>query len=106
MGSRRQFLKLTGALALSLALPRNARALSPYAFERPRAGARGIDWRAQNQALAPGDFPAGVPLGRGALGWGAPILSRPHPEGTLLGHVYPNDVVRVVRTVVGLGMAY
>jgi lipoprotein-anchoring transpeptidase ErfK/SrfK len=60
----------------------------------------------QRQVLPPGDFPEGVPLGRGALGWGAPILSRPHPEGTLLGHVYPNDVVRIARTVVGLGMAY
>ncbi len=48
----------------------------------------------------------GIRLGRGALGWGAPILSRPHPEGQPLGHVYPDDVVRIMREVVGLGMAY
>ncbi len=45
-------------------------------------------------------------LGRGTLGWGAPILTRPHPDGQQLGHVYPDDVVQVVREVVGLGMAY
>ena len=48
----------------------------------------------------------GIRLGRGAIGWGAPILSRPHPEGQELGHVFPDDVVRIVREVVGLGMAY
>ena len=106
MGSRRQFLQLAGALALGAVIPPFARSLSPYAFQRPHRGARGIDWKAQNQVLAPGDWPAGEPLGRGALGWGAPILSRPNPQGTLLGHVYPNDVVRLVRTVVGQGMAY
>ena len=77
-------------------------------------------WRArpkpwQRRSWRPGaayqlddDWPTGpdVRLGRGALGWGAPILSRPHPEGALLGHVWPDDVVHIAREVVGLGMAY
>jgi lipoprotein-anchoring transpeptidase ErfK/SrfK len=67
---------------------------------------RGVEPAARRQILAPGEWPAGVPLGRGALGWGAPILTRPHPEGRQLGYVYPDEVVRVVRQVVGLGMAY
>jgi lipoprotein-anchoring transpeptidase ErfK/SrfK len=100
MSSRRTFLKLASTLALGGVLPRLRWGLDPHAallLKRP--GAR----------LPPSaDWPTGpaVHLGRGALGWGAPILSRPHPEGVLLGHVWPDDVVRIVRSVVGLGMAY
>lgn len=106
MASRRSFLKLASTLALGSILPRHVLSFDPSAFTRPRRGERGYNARVQRQVLPPGEWPADVPLGRGALGWGAPILTRPHPEGTLLGHVYPNDVVRLVRTVVGLGMAY
>ena len=106
MPSRRSFLKLLSTLAVAGALPQSIGNINPGAFERPRRGSRGYNARVAKQVLPPGSWPENVPLGRGALGWGAPILSRPHPEGTLLGHVYPNDVVRIVRTVVGLGMAY
>jgi lipoprotein-anchoring transpeptidase ErfK/SrfK len=98
MPSRRSFLQLSAALALGALLP-------PHDARR-RIASRQVDARAQSQVLPPGEWPANVGLGRGALGWGAPILTRPHPEGRQLGYVYPDDVVRVVREVVGLGMAY
>jgi lipoprotein-anchoring transpeptidase ErfK/SrfK len=98
MPSRRSFLKLAGAAALGAAFSSR----SGDARRLPRSA----DPRAARQILPPGEWPANVRLGRGALGWGAPILSRPHPEGAQLGYVYPDDVVRIVRDVVGLGMAY
>ena len=65
-------------------------------------------WLAGPRRDPAADWPEGpgIRLGRGAIGWGAPILSRPHPEGKELGHVFPDDVVRIMREVVGLGMAY
>src|SRR5215210_382083 len=88
MRSRRSFLKLTGLAALGAVLPATWRTEHHYA---PNAG-----WP---------EGP-GIRLGRGALGWGAPILTRPHPEGRQLGYVWPDDVVPIMREVVGLGMAY
>jgi lipoprotein-anchoring transpeptidase ErfK/SrfK len=87
MASRRAFLKLAGAAAAGAIWPQRLRAES---LATPEAWPSGPDIR----------------LGRGALGWGAAVLSRPHPDGTLLGHVYPDDVVQIMREVVGLGMAY
>lgn len=98
MASRRSFLKLAGAAALG--------AVSARRGGSARQVSRRGHPRAAGQILPPGEWPVGVRLGRGALGWGAPILTRPHPEGTQLGYVYPDDVVRIVREVVGLGMAY
>jgi len=98
MPSRRTFLKFSAAAAFG--------ALVPPPGARRRSASRLIDSRVQRQILPPGEWPAGERLGRGALGWGAPILTRPHPEGRQLGYVYPDDVVRIVREVVGLGMAY
>jgi lipoprotein-anchoring transpeptidase ErfK/SrfK len=92
MRSRRNFLKLAGAVALGAALPLG------------RVPPRRLDRRYRLDA----GWPEGPDkrLGRGTLGWGAPILTRPHPEGQPLGHVYTDEVVRIVREVVGLGMAY
>src|SRR5258708_11783345 len=96
MRSRRSFLKLAGAAAAGALLMPKLRP-TPGSLSKPNPG----------PALAP-PWPQGpgVKLGRGTLGWGAPILSRPHPEGVNLGYVYPDDVVRVLREVVGLGMAF
>jgi lipoprotein-anchoring transpeptidase ErfK/SrfK len=96
MYSRRSFLKLAGTAAAGALLVPRLQAL-------PAQGARAI--------VSPGlsqPWPQGpdVKLGRGTLGWGAPILSRPHPEGAQLGYVYPDDVVHILREVVGLGMAF
>src|SRR5205085_461039 len=88
MRSRRTFLKMAGLAAVGAALP-------PLWLAGPRRDPA-ADWP---------EGP-GIRLGRGAIGWGAPILSRPHPEGKELGHVFPDDVVRIMREVVGLGMAY
>jgi hypothetical protein len=88
MASRRTFLKLAGAATLGAALPRVP-------------GARAV--RTMDPAWPEGKD---VRLGRGTLGWGAPILTRPHPDGQLIGHVFTDDVVPIVREVVGLGMAY
>ena len=96
MRSRRSFLKLAGAAAAgALLLPR----LSP---------SQGGLFKPRVSPVLAQPWPQGpdVKLGRGTLGWGAPILSRPHPEGVNLGYVYPDDVVRVLREVVGLGMAF
>src|SRR5258708_9058209 len=95
MRSRRSFLKLAGMAASALVLPR----LSLGQGSRLTATVSPV--------LAP-PWPHGpdIKLGRGTLGWGAPILSRPHPEGVNLGYVYPDDVVHVLREVVGLGMAF
>src|SRR5215207_9731006 len=105
MPSRRDFLKLTGVAALGAALPftgRGAAVPRGPAQRRPsRRGPRNI--------LPPGEWPENVPLGRGVLGWGAPILNRPHRDGTMIGpdsYVYPNEIVRIVRSVVGLGVDY
>src|SRR5689334_11277472 len=105
MPSRRDFLKLTGLAALGAALPRTHRlpAARPGPIARPVSRHDPID------VLPPGEWPANVQLGRGVLGWGAPILNRPHRDGTMIGpesYVYPNDVVRIVRSVVGLGVDY
>ena len=100
MSSRRTFLKLASTMALGSVLPRATWSLDPHApAALHKFGAR---------LQASPEWPSGpdVHLGRGALGWGAPILSRPHPDGTLLGHVFPDEVVKVNRHVVGLGMAY
>src|SRR5437868_10094256 len=96
MRSRRSFLKLAGAAAAgAVLLPRLSRL--PGSLHKPNIS-----------PVHDQPWPQGpdVKLGRGTLGWGAPILSRPHPEGTNLGYVYPDDVVRVLREVVGLGMAF
>jgi lipoprotein-anchoring transpeptidase ErfK/SrfK len=109
MPSRRDFLKLTSLAALSAALPRNyrtARALPSAARRRadlPPARRDPLD------VLPPGEWPPNVPLGRGVLGWGAPILNRPHRDGVMIApdsYVYPNEVVRIIRSVVGLGVDY
>ena len=88
MKTRRTFLKMAGTAAAGAFMPRGPRIarLAPVSNTWPS----GPDVR----------------LGRGALGWGAPILTRPNPEGTLLDHVFPDDVVQIMREVVGLGMGY
>jgi hypothetical protein len=105
MPSRRTFLKLAGAAALGAAVPPWAWSYAPGLKWAARQRAAGQHARLERLAQ---DWPEGpgVRLGRGSLGWGAPILTRPHPEGQLLGHVYPDEVVPIVREVVGLGMAY
>ena len=105
MPSRRDFLKLTSVAALGAALPFGRRSpLSPRAPARRRPALR-----RPYDILPPGEWPENVPLGRGVLGWGAPILNRPHRDGTMIGpdsYVYPNEIVRIVRSVVGLGVDY
>lgn len=100
MSSRRKFLQLAGAGLLGAW----GRPWLAAGHSAPRSAQRRRDWH----RLAAADWPEGPAnlLGRGVLGWGAPIVTRPHPDGTLLGHVYPDDVVRIQREVVGLGMAY
>ncbi len=96
MVSRRSFLKLIGSAAAGA-----------WLLPQLRDNSTGLARPALNLALtAPWPQGPDVKLGRGTLGWGAPILSRPHPEGANLGYVYPDDVVRVLREVVGLGMAF
>jgi len=103
MPSRRDFLKLTGLAALGAALPHAQRSPAARKLARPPSRRDPID------ILPPGEWPENVPLGRGVLGWGAPILNRPHRDGAMIAadsYVYPNDVVRIVRSVVGLGVDY
>ena len=80
--SRRHFLKLAGAALAGAALP----------LGRPHLA-----------AVAP--WPQGVRLGRVAWPWGVQILSRPDPTGVELGLLYPEDVVTILRDVVGRGLA-
>ena len=96
MRSRRSFLKLAGAAAAGALLV-------PGLSGGQRAGSRPNLRQPVDQPWPQGP---NVKLGRGTLGWGAPILSRPHPEGAQLGYVYPDNVVQVLREVVGLGMAF
>lgn len=96
MRSRRSFLKLAGAAAVGALLPRQF-------YASPNLGAGPLPSQPLDATWPEGP---GVRLGRGALAWGAPILTRPHPEGVNVGYVYPDDVVRIVREVVGLGMAF
>ena len=98
MRSRRSFLKLAGATVAGAFLAPHLRSSS---------SAQGVQKQAYGPALSQ-PWPSGpqVKLGRGVLPWGAPILTRPHPEGSQLGYVYPDDVVRVHAQVVGLGMAF
>ena len=51
-------------------------------------------------------WPSGpdVLLGRMVWPWGIKILSRPHPDGRELGKLKADDVVRIVREVVGKGV--
>ena len=61
------------------------------------------------RALAPRfdeGWPSGpdVLLGRMVWPWGIKILSRPHPDGAELGQLNADDVVRIVREVVGKGV--
>lgn len=103
MTSRRSFLKLAGVTALGLTVP------TRWAAAQYPTLPLGRGYRPPRSPVLPPDaWPAGpdVRLGRGCLGWGASILSRPNPQGQLLGYVYPDEVVRIVREVVGLGMAY
>lgn len=105
MPTRRDFLKFAGAAALGAVMPLGLR--GPAA--RRGAVRRPPSRRAPLNILPPGEWPANVQLGRGVLGWGAPILNRPHRDGTMIApdsYVYPNEVVRIVRSVVGLGVDY
>ncbi len=105
MPSRRDFLKLTGLAALGAALPLGR----PNFATRRGPVQRPPSRRDPQNILPPGEWPANVPLGRGVLGWGAPILNRPHRDGAMIGpdsYVYPNEIVRIVRSVVGLGVDY
>ena len=83
--SRRSFLKLTGFAAASIALPLPS----------------------GRQQMAGAEWPQGpnVRLGRVVWPWGTNIYARPHPEGRVLHKLYPEDVVVVVRDVVGRGLA-
>ncbi len=61
------------------------------------------------RALAPRfdeGWPSGpdVLLGRMVWPWGVKILSRPHPDGSELGQLKADDVVQIVREVVGKGV--
>lgn len=80
--SRRNFLKLAGAALAGAALP------------------TGLPLRAGTAA-----WPQGVRLGRVVWPWGVKILSRPHPQGKELGQLYPEDVVPILRDVVGRGLS-
>jgi hypothetical protein len=86
MVSRRSFLKMTGA-ALTGA------ALSPYLQSR----------LVQSEPKA---WPQGVRLGRMCWPWGVGVMTRPNPQGVELRKVYADEVVPIVRDIVGRGMAY
>lgn len=99
MPSRRSFLQLAAATLGGAVSPQ-------WLLAAPEAGRR--RQLSEKVQLPASEWPEGPAnrLGRGALGWGAPILTRPHFEGSLLGHVYPEEVVRIQREVVGRGMAF
>lgn len=87
--SRRSFLKLAG---LSLALTAIPRRANVFAASRPAA-------------LLPekwGELEAATMLGRITAAQ-AQLISRPHPDGERLGWLFRDDVVRVLRNVVGKG---
>lgn len=86
MGSRRDFLKFTGA-----ALAGGA-GLAAGLGRRP--------------ASAQAALPQGpeVWLGRVAWPWGVNVLTRPRPEGVLVRQVRPDELVVIQRQVVGVGM--
>jgi hypothetical protein len=79
--SRRDFLKLSGAAFAGALLPRS--------------------WRSP-QASNPAEWPAGVPLGR-VTPKRIRLVSRPHPDGERLDYKYEDDVLPVLRSVVGTG---
>ncbi len=81
--SRRSFLKGAGLLLAGALLPRT------------------LAWPAAAQAWPAGP---GVLLGRMVWPWGIKILSRPRPDGAVLGQLNADDVVRIVREVVGKGI--
>jgi len=82
--SRRSFLKLAGLTAAGAALPLPAGRLTA-----------GPAW------------PQGphLRLGRVAWPWGVSVYSRPRPDGQVIRKLYPEDVVVVLRDVVGRGLA-
>jgi lipoprotein-anchoring transpeptidase ErfK/SrfK len=80
--SRRAFLKLAGAALVSAALPRT---LAPR-YTDP--------WPTGPNLL----------LGRMVWPWGIKILSRPRPDGAELGLLKADDVVPIVRELVGKGI--
>ena len=86
--SRRSFLKIAGLALVGAALPHSAalpRALAPRYTDPWPSG-------------------PGVLLGRMVWPWGIHILSRPRPEGDDLGLLQADDVVQIVREVVGKGI--
>src|SRR5512143_2800246 len=84
--SRRSFLKMAGMALAGVVRP------VPW----PRALAPRFDegWPSGPEVL----------LGRMVWPWGVKILSRPHPDGAELGQLKADDVVRIVREVVGKGV--
>jgi lipoprotein-anchoring transpeptidase ErfK/SrfK len=85
--TRRSFLKLAGTALASAAFPSVA---------APRALAPRLDpaWPSGPDVL----------LGRMVWPWGVHILSRPHPDGADLGVLKADDVVQIMREVVGKGI--
>ncbi len=86
MLSRRDFLKLSGLSAASLALR----------FPSRFAPAPGTAWPSG----------PGVRLGRVAWPWGVGVFNRPQPTGKVLRNLYPEEVVQIYREVVGRGLAH
>jgi lipoprotein-anchoring transpeptidase ErfK/SrfK len=82
--SRRTFLKLAGATLASAALPRG--------MSRPRL-----------DTLSPQEWWTGDGLLGRVTAAQAQVMSRPHPDGVRVGWLYGDDVVRVLRQVVGKG---
>lgn len=80
--SRRSLFKLAGAALAGAAFPR------ALALRFDPAWPEGPD----------------VLLGRMVWPWGVKILSRPRPDGAELGKLQADDVVRIVREVVGKGI--
>src|SRR5919109_5696871 len=88
--SRRSFLKASGAALVGAALP--------VGLTLP-----------QRASLSERVDPAwleGVLLGRMCWPWGVSVMSRPNPQGVELRKVLADEVVPIVREVVGQGMAY
>jgi hypothetical protein len=82
--SRRNFLRLTGA------------ALAGYALPFARVAQTEPGWPQGS----------GIRLGRMTWPWRAAVLARPHPDGRLIRNLDVDEVVPILRDIVGRGMAY
>ena len=103
MLSRRSFLKAAGAALVGAAfMPRLSRQPMRYVSPWMQSSDKRLGLRPVN------DWPVGPDkrLGRMCWPWGVSLMSRPNPQGIELGKLYPEEVVTIVRDVVGQGMAY